>query len=863
MGTIEEGFNFALGEVLPQVNPKWSPSTSIYIEKTGLIEGTNLRPDILISDSTTPPVVIENSYDPKDANKDALSRLGCKLRRTGGTIETSIAVHIPKRFRSLDSFEAREALLEGEAICYAVYQRLHKEEGHKNYRRWVEEGFVEGTACDLARFVYSASLPKETLAHIADDVAKHLEQAASILEENLTLEQQAHVTDVVRQVTNLKGLRTASVLWLNAFVVQRRLANLGVPQSEFIPVVNKRPMPSEILSIWTRILEQNWHSIFYPAVESMKVVATLNPKAASDAALHVILGVERIFTCNWEVLFNVGAELFPRLSDDRKQAAAFYTQPATAELLASLAIQKDDFESDIWASESFPIEHTIADLACGTGTLLRAGYQRIRRFHEECSDSADSSRSFHRNATEHGLIGIDVSPIAAHLASSTLAIQGYGDAYSQTQIGWCEVGGVRSATGSIELFEESKIKDLFDQLGHSIHGRQTPSAMEDPISVADNSVGYILMNPPYSRTRGGQSAFDIAGLSDIERKECQNKWGKLIANEPANKKAGMAATFLALAKKKLEIGGRMGFVLPLTAAFAESWQETRAMIENDFEDIVVIAVSGGKALGDEAFSADTGMEEMLLVCRRKSHQQVLFDRHYQRGLIEKKSESTRSTKEVPSIFCVTLRDPPQRLGESGEVAKAILRSYESMRVSLQTHQRPIRLGKSEIGHIIRFETKGEGDPWDAIGLKSPELAFTCRSLQRGIVEFANEQYPFEIPMCTVDELFEVGPTHDLIGSTPDSSSPRGVFDIFPIIDDSDAIGRDRLMWSVDAKKQDSLLSIATHKGVPKNSASIKEVESVRKTCSTLFYNKNMRWTSQKLLSTITQQSYGGGQLGCH
>ena len=138
------------------------------------------------------------------------------------------------------------------------------------------------------------------------------------------------------------------------------------------------------------------------------------------------------------------------------------------------------------------------------------------------------------------------------------------------------------------------------------------------VDIPDNSITWILMNPPYSRTRRGQSAFDIAGLTESNRKACQKRWGKLIKDEPANAKAGMAASFLALARRKIKPGGRIGFVLPLTAAFADTWTVTRQMIERNFIDVAAIVIAAGQALGNDALSADTKMEEMLLVATRRS-----------------------------------------------------------------------------------------------------------------------------------------------------------------------------------------------------------------------------------------------------
>ena len=862
MRSIEETFNFALGEILPRINPIWNvqdSSSSIFVEQGGLLRDTTKRPDILIKHATTPPVVIECSYVKSDADKDARERLGYQLKNTGHSIETSIALFIPEKFRSYDIRQSRNALFKGEPVYYALHQRMKVNNSYEN-RRWVENGFIKGTACDVAQLVTAASITKELAAETADEIAAHLEQAASILEEHLSHEEQQSVARVVHQVTNMKGLKTTSILWLNALIVQQRLANLGTQESAYLSFTDENPIPTEVLFSWNKILEKNWLSIFNPAVKSMEIVVKLNPNAASKAISHVLKGVEKIYSYGWEILFNVGAELFPRLSDDRKQAAAFYTQPATAELLASLTIQKNDLNPETWANEKFPFAYQIADLACGTGTLLRAGYQRISRFHKECSGSTETLRSLHKNAMEHGLVGMDVSPIAAHLASSTLAVQGYGDAYATTQIAWCKVGGERNATGSIELFQESQMMDLFESLGHVVHGRQTDDNFVDSISVKNESIQYILMNPPYSRTRGGQSAFDIAGLNDHDRTKCQERWGRLINDEPANKKAGMAATFLALARRKLRLGGRMGFVLPLTAAFAESWSETRAMIENEFEHIVAIAVSGGLALGDQALSADTGMEEMLLICQRKSDPTtLLLNKEFYKGLSMDQSRTIRGGGNWITINCVTLQEPPQRLGEAGEIAREILSSSRLLNNSPLSFYRPIRLGENELGKIIKFHSEGLGKPWSALGINSPDLAVGITALQNGKLIFARQQVSLGIPMCTIGELFEVGPTHHIIGSLSNSTSPSGVFEILPVQGTTDAIGADRCMWHADAKIQNKLYSSATHKGLPKADASNEDLNAIRETASNLFYAKNMRWTSQKILSTLTEQSYLGGR----
>ena len=72
------------------------------------------RPDILIEDPWLPKVVIECAYGGDD-DADALKRLN------DGISESAISVNIPIEFESLDEEEARDQLMEGRPIHYALF----------------------------------------------------------------------------------------------------------------------------------------------------------------------------------------------------------------------------------------------------------------------------------------------------------------------------------------------------------------------------------------------------------------------------------------------------------------------------------------------------------------------------------------------------------------------------------------------------------------------------------------------------------------------------------------------------------------------------------------------------------------------
>lgn len=784
----EQVFNTALGNALMKANPRWSHK-NVLIERTKtLLESSGKRADILITDIQ--PVAIETSAIRGDADMDAKARLGLHFTGNGREIQTAIVVDLA------DADVNRSTITTRHVMKYALHQLPA--------RRFPETGFIHGDVHDLARLISSTAITKERMELVADSVAKKVLGAANILEPAIKKKDLMNISKTMYQRSALTGLRTTMVLWLNALLVQRRLYG-GVYD---IPTLIQTP--SECVKAWRIIHEINWRAIFGPAIDILDKTRLIATPEVAEALGLLIGAVEEIETAGLGSDINIGAELFPKIAEDRKKSAAFYTQSATAELLAALTITHDMAE---WSDPNIFESFCIADITCGTGTLLRFAYRQAKMHH--IASGGKSLDKIHRDAMECGLVGTDVSPIAAHLTSTSLALdtkQPYGD----TRIGWVGVGA-RNRTGAIEYIKRNSVQDLLmSQVGLS--SGQSSGAGYNSVVIKHDSMDVIIMNPPYSRTRGGQSAFDIAGLSDAERDACQEKWGRLIKDEPCVKTAGMAATFLCLARKKIKPGGRIGFVLPRTAAFADTWERTRAMLEKDFEDIMAVAVSSGKALGRKAFSADTMMEEMLLVATRKKG---------------------ADTKQSP-IKCVTLYEPVTRIGEAVVVARAILDGNG-----------PIIVG-GEVGVSHIFETN-KGQPWSFVGAIHSTVAAIANDLAAGTLRDVSGDVVASMQMTTLGELFGVGKSHDSIGHIA-GGDPRGAFEFNMVVSDTDAIGIHRSLWKADAKTQTRMVVLPTHKGTPHTS----KADSIWATRSKLFYSRGMRWNTQSVVAATTKHDVMGG-----
>ncbi len=104
VGTLpitEHTINDALAAVLRKPRSEWRESDVVTSENTGMLKGSEKRPDILFTEANVSPVVIETEVVPAVSfEAEAIARLGEQVRTTGRTILSAIAVRLPDRLRS-------------------------------------------------------------------------------------------------------------------------------------------------------------------------------------------------------------------------------------------------------------------------------------------------------------------------------------------------------------------------------------------------------------------------------------------------------------------------------------------------------------------------------------------------------------------------------------------------------------------------------------------------------------------------------------------------------------------------------------------------------------------------------------------
>ena len=116
---------------------------------------------------------------------------------------------------------------------------------------------------------------------------------------------------------------------------------------------------------------------------------------------------------------DLSGRLFHTLLTDAKFTGAYYTSVPAATLLARLVFQ-DWPEGIDWSSHEFPASLNVADLACGTGTLLIAVASEAERRHTAAG--GQNAAELHKAMVEQALHGYDVQLSAVHFAATSLAM---------------------------------------------------------------------------------------------------------------------------------------------------------------------------------------------------------------------------------------------------------------------------------------------------------------------------------------------------------------------------------------------------------------------------------------------------------
>ena len=813
------------------------PSCTVRAEHTRLIVGRpGLQLDNLITAPDRAPVAVEAEFFPAHSvEPEAIDRLGLPVIKERNPIEASVALRYPQDLGYSD--DLGPALNDAE-LSYALFTKRRG-----NLTRFPTSGWLTGSVANLSDLISLASVPQHAVDAAAIALEEGIDQAVNILHD--IAETRPAITEHTAGLLGMADVsqtrRMACAIIANALVFHERLAGMHDEVKPLHLVCGRfvtNPQ-SEILAAWFRILDINYWPIFAIARD---IVAQL----PSDVAAHILNTLsetaQEITTKGVTNAHDLTGRIFQRLIADRKYLATFYTLPASAALLARLAVAKLD-EVD-WADANAISNLRIADFACGTGALLSAVYEQVATRYER---TGRNSVQLHAAMMEEVLYGCDVMPSAIHITGSTLSGIQPRAQFGKSRLyvlpyGRQSDGAVK--IGSLELLHSTTQLVLINT---SDPAQRTGSIGEETAAqiltdIPDEGFDLVIMNPPYtSNTKHYDSddgvlnaAFAAFDTSRDEQDAMAERMNEQTENTCYHGHAGLASAFVALADRKVRPGGVIAFVLPFTAINGSSWAKFRNLIATNYTDVMIVSIAANSS--NMSFSSDTGIAECLVIARKAK--------------VDVKEVKGSPSPENRGHF-ISLNRRPQDFAHAEALAFSVMPSEPVRKLEDGPYGgMPVMIGDEHAGETLDAPINSHDSGWGAARILDAALAQTAHALSIGKLWLPADTEALELPITHLNQVGQRGLDSQLFISAAHkgpflkmAGSPTATY---PVLWGHNATNEKRMVCVAD-------ISFRVRLGMEAKAAEIWT------TASRVHLSRGFRFNSQPLAVAFTDQISLGGR----
>ena len=642
---------------------------------------------------------------------------------------------------SLRHAEDTRAALEGST---ELQWWIHGSRGSQHHDSKVRTG----SAADLSDQLRTLPLELEgvdRVAAAATAVGYAIEQAAGELERHARISRR--IADIIAATDQEKdlaaALRIGCLVLFNALAFQDRLAAVN----QDVPTVDeaRRKGLTGLRAAWQAICDDiDYVPVFQLAGEVLDVVGDAPQDTQTETLAPLVKAMEDTRRLEGH---DLSGRLFHTLLTDAKFTGAYYTSVPAATLLARLVFHDWPPRVD-WSDHEFPASLSVADLACGTGTLLMAVATEADRRHREAG--GDDAAALHRAMVEEALHGYDVQLSAVHFAATSLAMLNPDIQFNRMNLYVMPLGveGSEVSLGSLDFLGENEApvqyalsldgSGLSTQAAEQVSG-EGPRGAAEGVTATLPELDLAIMNPPFTRSVGGNLLF--GSLPKAERKQLQGELSRRLKERRwtyeqrlGSSTPGLAAAFVAAAAPKLRRGeGRLALVLPSTVCTGPSWERTRALIEREFMLDMVIASHDPRRWN---FSDSTSLSEVLLIATLRPE---------------------RSTGEDDRTVFVNLWRNPNGVTDAHRAAQAVTD------VSPAPIEEPgstlLGVDGEHIGEAFSMPTATLADSqWSGMQFARSDLVRAAgRLLNDSEVWIPGEAKTTNVGLCRLEELGQIGP----------------------------------------------------------------------------------------------------------
>lgn len=874
--TEEGAFNSLFAQALLQRSPGWSGHLNA--EQSGVIQGAmSKRPDIVLRASSSTATVIEIEYDdspPSSVEADALERLGTQLA-SGAFVEHVVALRVPAFLGSLDQSALADALSDpGTRYSYCSFVGANTwapgDPGSNSAEdappavRYPVSGWIEGLLDNVVGFIETTAISEQAV----DRGATLLEEAVNEAASRVTFEAEqrpdalVNIAQCLQQEPGLQTTRMAMTVLANACIVHRAIAdthgirNFTQMRARGLSLGKPHVSQLEFVDEWQRIMnEVDYWPIFSLALD---ILSALPSPSASPVLLRMMGLAEDLEGLGTVTTGDLAGQAIGRLITDRKFLATFYTLPSSAALLAELAVERMQIRP---TEDGLSEDLRVADLACGTGTLLSAAYRRIAaRVRRQGIDD----RSVHRHMVEQVLVGADIMPAATHLTVAQLSAAHPDITFTQTNIHTMPYGEhtlpgddkPQISIGSLDLLGTDVQLSVFGTGEQALSGGGAVSGHGPDsygrLNLSAECLDLCIMNPPFTRPTTKETATQqgvpIPAFAGFETSKAEQRamsrelkqLGERLPHEQVGHgNAGLATNFIDLVHLKTKPGGVVALVVPAAFLSGASWSRVRSLLAVEYVDITVVSIAAAGST-DQAFSADTGMAETLVVATR--HDDSGDSRTETPTVADGCTEATGRGGPDGMVLWVNLHRRPTGIVAGVEIARAIAALERDSSGSL-------RVGGDVVATFFRAPITDGG----CAAVREPDVTRTALGLGQGFIRLPRLA-DVPLPLVPLRELGAPGPYHLDIKS--EGNTARGPFIIEDLAAGEPAVYP--ILWNHDAIRERRLRVMPDTQGRVDGDQHDLALQ-VWNTATRLHCSLDFRINSQPLAACLTEKPAIGGR----
>ena len=809
MAIDEKTMNGYIAEAMELQSPRGYRVTA---ERHGQALRGHTSPDIVVDMPYSLRTIIETEYN-APAIADAKDRLGYEFNDHNLPMKSVLAVGVPEAWGDLSHADRRQALASDQPEL--LMQVVTGTSENDPELKILPEQPIAVSLRDLVQYAWLAAIPEPYAQSVVDAVIRKLQRAKLDLTARLRMYGERTQAELIRRYGNhdsSNGLESVAgnVVGTLASMVQlhmnlREWGNLEQALAINDPDLWQKVPPYD--GIPHRIAFQ-WRKI--EAVDYMPL-STIAAGMLEDSNISPQIGgglrairesMDQYIRAGISVTTNLAAEIWQALIPDRDERAAYYTKPPTAELLANMTTAMLDD----------PAAAKYNEICAGTGTIARAAEENLRfRHYARTEDKA----SIHARRMETCIQLTDINPQSISVATANMT-----SLEPETPFRSSAIFAITAQGGSLNFLSPDGVADMQSQLVGS------QGVRGEMLTLIPNTIDICCNNDPYFRARGGaKNPIDRKAMQTYRRQADRNLKGV------AHGQAGLATFMHVVEHKMLGYNRPHGKVLPLTAAHAESYAGFRRHIEREYCSVIAISAAAGDGV---SLSADTGIQEMLLIARKQP----------------KPKGNGQPENGDRAVTCVNLDRTFATKLEAKMFADAIRRE-----AALGRQSGNIVVG-GVVGTYYRMTGLGQGRPWSALGTGGDYTTLTAH-VTNGLAwhPATGGLTSFALPMTTLSGVSAKGRTHDLLGSLPASRDPRGAFTMHP---EETADSRENpSLWNVQAEAQVKITCQPTHYGKPRDDA--EEAARMWATAGHFHLSRNLGMSAQKIAMAYTEMDCLGGR----